>query len=60
MTLTGDVDLQVQSDIAFDHVAGLRGVEGVTNEIDVGRAERTRDRLTEMVAPVHTTRRSRR
>ena len=30
VTLTGDVDLQLQSDIAFDHVAGLRGVTGVT------------------------------
>ena len=51
VTLTGDVDVQLQSDIAFDHVAGLPGVTGVTNEIEVGRARRTRDRLTEMVVP---------
>ena len=51
VTLTGDVDLQLQSDIAFDHVAGLPGVTGITNEIEVGRARRTRDRRTEMVRP---------
>ena len=34
LTLTGDVDVQLQSDIAFDHVAGLPGVTGVTNEIE--------------------------
>jgi osmotically-inducible protein OsmY len=45
LTLTGEVDSQLQSDIAFDHVAGLRGVTGVTNEIDVGRARRSRERL---------------
>jgi osmotically-inducible protein OsmY len=45
VTLRGDVDFQVESDIAFDHVARLRGVTGVTNEIEVGRARRTRDRL---------------
>jgi len=33
---------------------------GVTNEIEVGRAQRTRDRLTEMMIPAHSTRRSRR
>ena len=60
VTLTGDVDLQLQSGIAFDHVAGLRGVTGVTNEIEVGRARRTRDRLTRMVVPDRSTRRSRR
>ena len=60
VTLTGDVDLQFQSDIAFDHIAGLRGVTGVTNEIEVGRALQTRDRLTEMLAPDRSTRRSRR
>jgi osmotically-inducible protein OsmY len=59
--LTGDVDAQLQSDVAFDHVAGLPGVTGITNEIEVGRARRTRDRLTEMVAPdSRSTRRSRR
>ena len=51
VTLTGDVDVQLQSDIAFDHVAGLPGVTGTTNEIEVGRARQTRDRLTEMVVP---------
>jgi osmotically-inducible protein OsmY len=60
VTLTGDVDRQVQSDIAFGHVAGLRGVTGVSNEIRVGRARRTHERLTEIVAPPHSTRRSRR
>jgi osmotically-inducible protein OsmY len=34
-TLKGDVDHQYQSDKAFDHVAGLRGITGVTNEIKV-------------------------
>ena len=60
VTLTGAVDLQSESDIAFGHVAGLRGVTGVTNEIEVGRARRTRDRLTDVVAPVHSSGRSRR
>jgi osmotically-inducible protein OsmY len=46
--LKGDVDSQLQSDIAFDHVAGLRGVTGVTNEIHVGRARRSRDELNEI------------
>jgi osmotically-inducible protein OsmY len=35
VTLTGDVDHQYQSDKAFDHVASLYGVTGVTNKIDV-------------------------
>jgi len=35
VTLTGDVDHQFQSDNAFDHVASLYGVTGVTNEITV-------------------------
>jgi osmotically-inducible protein OsmY len=35
VTLKGEVDYQFQSDIAFDHVAGLYGVTGVTNEIKV-------------------------
>ena len=35
VTLKGDVDHQYQSDDAFDHVAGLRGVTGVTNKIKV-------------------------
>jgi osmotically-inducible protein OsmY len=46
VTLTGDVDLQSQSDTAFDHVAGLRGVTGVTNKIEVGRARQRRHQLT--------------
>jgi osmotically-inducible protein OsmY len=60
LTLKGDVDVQLQSDVAFDHVAGLPGVTGVTNEIEVGRARRARDRLTEMVLPDRSTRRSER
>ena len=48
VTLKGDVDSQLQSDVAFDHVAGLRGVTGVTNELRVGRARRSRDELDEM------------
>jgi len=48
VTLKGDVDSQFQSDIAFDHVAALQGVTGVTNEIHVGRARRSRDELNEM------------
>jgi (p)ppGpp synthase/HD superfamily hydrolase len=35
VTLTGDVDHQYQSDKAFDHVASLYGVTGITNQIDV-------------------------
>jgi osmotically-inducible protein OsmY len=35
VTLEGDVDHQYQSDKAFDHVASLYGVTGITNEIDV-------------------------
>jgi len=35
VTLKGDVDFQYQSDSAFDHVAGLYGVTGVTNDIKV-------------------------
>ena len=35
VTLKGDVDFQFQSDVAFDDVAGLHGVTGVTNEIRV-------------------------
>jgi osmotically-inducible protein OsmY len=35
VTLTGDVDFQYQSDDAFNHVASLYGVTGVTNEIKV-------------------------
>jgi osmotically-inducible protein OsmY len=35
VTLKGDVDFQFQSDLAFDGVAGLHGVTGVTNEIRV-------------------------
>ena len=35
VTLTGEVDHQYQSDIAFDHVASLYGVTGVTNDIKV-------------------------
>jgi osmotically-inducible protein OsmY len=35
VTVTGDADRQAQSDKAFDHMAGLRGVTGVTNEITV-------------------------
>lgn len=35
ITLKGDVDEQFQSDAAFDHVAGLDGVTGVTNTIKV-------------------------
>jgi osmotically-inducible protein OsmY len=35
VTLKGDVDFQFQSDIAFDDVASLYGVTGVTNHIKV-------------------------
>jgi osmotically-inducible protein OsmY len=35
ITLKGDVDFQYQSDRAFDHVASLYGVTGVTNDIKV-------------------------
>ena len=38
VTLTGDVDHQYPSDNAFDHVASLYGVTGVTNEIQVVEA----------------------
>jgi hypothetical protein len=35
VTLKGDVDFQFQSDAAFEHMATLYGVTGVTNEIRV-------------------------
>jgi osmotically-inducible protein OsmY len=35
VTLDGEVDHQYQSDRAFDHVAGLYGVTGVTNDVKV-------------------------
>jgi hypothetical protein len=35
LTLKGDVDEQFQSDAAFEHVADLGGVTGVTNAIKV-------------------------
>jgi osmotically-inducible protein OsmY len=35
VTLKGEVEFQFQSDLAFDDVAGLYGVMGVTNEIKV-------------------------
>ena len=35
ITLKGDVDFQFQSDAAYDDVASLFGVYGVTNEIKV-------------------------
>jgi len=35
VTLTGQVDYQFESDNAFDDVASLTGVTGVTNEIEV-------------------------
>jgi osmotically-inducible protein OsmY len=38
VTLKGEVDFQFQSDSAFGHVASLKGVTGVTNEIKVVEA----------------------
>ena len=38
VTLGGDVDYQFQSDAAFNDVAGLHGVTGVTNKIVVTEA----------------------
>ena len=35
ITLTGEVDEQFQSDAAFEHVADLDGVAGITNAIKV-------------------------
>jgi osmotically-inducible protein OsmY len=35
ITLTGDVDFQFQSDLAFDDVSRMYGVTGVTNKIKV-------------------------
>jgi len=35
VTLKGEVEFQFQSDLAFDDVAGLYGVIGVTNEVKV-------------------------
>jgi osmotically-inducible protein OsmY len=35
VTLTGDVDFQFQSDLAFDDASRMRGVTGVTNKIKV-------------------------
>ncbi len=37
ITLTGDVGYQFESDAAYDDVASLFGVYGVTNEIKVNR-----------------------
>jgi osmotically-inducible protein OsmY len=37
ITLTGDVGYQFESDAAYDDVASLYGVYGVTNEIKVNR-----------------------
>jgi osmotically-inducible protein OsmY len=38
VTLTGEVDFQFQSDSAFERVARLRGVTGITNKIKVVQA----------------------
>jgi osmotically-inducible protein OsmY len=38
VTLTGEVDHQFQSDKTFGHVADLKGVTGITNEIRVVEA----------------------
>jgi osmotically-inducible protein OsmY len=38
VTLTGEVDHQIQSDKTFGHVADLKGVTGITNEIRVVEA----------------------
>ena len=38
VTLRGEIDYQFQSDAAFDHVATLRGVTGVTNHLKVTEA----------------------
>ena len=35
VTLKGDVDSQLQSDAAFNDVASMRGVVGLTNQIRV-------------------------
>lgn len=35
VTLTGTLDSRAQSDSAFNHVASLSGVTGVTNDITV-------------------------
>jgi osmotically-inducible protein OsmY len=35
VTLSGEVDFQFESDAAFDDVAGLYGVVGITDEITV-------------------------
>src|SRR4051812_37814038 len=35
VTLKGDVDFQIQSDLAFDDVSRMHGVTGVTNKIKV-------------------------
>ena len=35
LTLTGEVNFQYQSDAAYDDVANLQGVTGITNEIKV-------------------------
>jgi osmotically-inducible protein OsmY len=37
ITLKGDVGYQFESDAAYDDVAGLYGVYGITNEIKVNR-----------------------
>ena len=35
VTVKGDVDHQYQSDAAYEHVAGLDGITGITNAIKV-------------------------
>ena len=44
VTLKGEVDHQYQSDIAFDHVASLYGVTGVTNDIETVERQLSRSR----------------
>jgi hyperosmotically inducible protein len=38
VTLKGEVDYQYESDRAFDRIARLRGVTGLTNELKVVQA----------------------
>jgi osmotically-inducible protein OsmY len=40
VTVRGDVDYQFQSDAAFNDIASMRGVVGLTNEIKVVKRSR--------------------
>jgi hypothetical protein len=40
VTLKGEVDYQFESDAAFDHIASMSSVVGLTNEIEAANPGR--------------------